>query len=368
MARAGGRGLEFGLPRLKTRPAGSLTILSRLEKIRYFSSMFSIVPAAMASFLLVFLSTTALVAASPAHEVPESPRTRRLALNSHGFRLHAIDRPDGGRENLALLSGRSELKAMDSRILLASEALDRAASEADSAAWESAVRTELEAHPWMAPAASRHAFDPTIPAVAGRDGCVELSAAGPYRVSLPDLAAGATALRLRTQATGAAAGLVGIREVALFPAVGSVGKSLARTPMYRSGEPEAPLVAGGSDMHLRPVEPDIVQMSLPGDLTAVAGHTVEILLEWPDQVPGRLCGLVSTMPRPLSFDAEVALRTPAAKRDSRMQAIVVASFAQRSPQFASLREALLAAEQERAAFQRRMPEAIQGSIREPSAE
>ncbi len=288
----------------------------------------------MTAFLLVLLSATDPVAASPASGILVSP----------------------------------ELKAMDSRILLAREALDKAASDADSAAWESVTRAELEAHPWVAPAASGHTFDPTSPAVAGRDGCVELSAAGPYRVSFPDLPAGATALRLRTEATEAteaAVGLVGIREVVLFPAVGPVGKSLGRTPVYRSGEPHSPLLAGDTDMHLRPVDPDIVQMSLPGDLTAVAGHTLEILLEWPEQVPGRLCGLVSTMPRPLGFAAEVALRTPSGKRDSSMQAIVVSSFAQGSPQFASLREALLAAEQERAEFQRRTPEPIQGGTREP---
>lgn len=345
-------------------PVGSVLILSRLEKIPYISFMSSILGVALTAFLFVFLSAAASFAPSPAYGV-ESPKPRPMAPDSDGFRLPATHSAAGRPENVSLVSGNPELKALDSRVLLAREALDRAAMDADSAAWESAARAELEAHPWLAPAASGHTFDPTSPAVAGRDGCVEFSAAGPYRVSLPDLPAGATALRLRTEATAVAAGLVGIREVALFPAVGSVGKSLARTPMYRSGAPEAPLVAGGTDMGLRPVDPDVVQMSLPGDLTAVAGHTLEILVEWPEQVPGRLCGLVSTMPRPLSFAVEVALRTPAAKRDSRTQALIVASFAQRSPQFASLREALLAAEQERAAFHRRTSEPIQGGIGEP---
>jgi len=270
--------------------------------------------------------------------------------------------------NLYLLPGLARLQAMDSRVGLASDALETAASNGNSASWESATRAELDAHPWRAPAASLHTFDPTSPAVEGRDGCVELSAAGPYRLSLPELPAGATALRMRTRATGDASGFVGIREIALFPAVGSTGRSLARTPMYRPRDPEVPLFAGAADLRLRPVGPDIVQMSLPEDLTAVAGHTLEVLLEWPDQVPGRLCVLVSTMPRPLSFDAEIALRIPVAKRDSRMQTIVLESFAQRSPQFASLRETLLAAEKERAEFQSLTPEAVQGWIREPQGE
>ena len=267
--------------------------------------------------------------------------------------------------NLYMLPGLSRLQAMDVRIFLAAEALAVAAAAEDSSAWESAVVADLVSHPWQATPVSIQAIDAGSPSIAGTDGCVNLSAAGSYRMSISDLPAGATALRLRSRATGDATGFAAIPEIVSFPAIGSVGKRLSQTPMYRPREPQTPLFAGEARMRLRSSGPDIVQMALPADMTGTAGHGLEVLVDWPAEVSGRLCGLVSTMPEPLNFDAEVALRTPKADRDSRLASIVRTVFSERAPQFSELREEVLLAERERAEFQALTPEAIQSWIREP---
>ncbi|MDG1401048.1 MAG: hypothetical protein P8R45_09930, partial [Candidatus Binatia bacterium] len=136
-------------------------------------------------------------------------------------------------------------------------------------------------------------------------------------------------------------------------------------PLFRPREPAIALFPGSAELRLRSGSPDIVQMSLPPEAIAKGGYTLEILVDWPENVPGRFCALISRMPRPLNFDAEVALRTAAEERGARLSEVALIDFRDRSPQFSSLRQRLEEAKQERRNFQTLSPGSIQSWIREP---
>lgn len=266
--------------------------------------------------------------------------------------------------NLYMLPGLSRLHAMDTRVFLAADGLRKAAAGADSAAWEASELVALRANPWQAPEMSAQAIGGGAE-IPSDTGCVELSEAGPHMITLANVPAEAKGLRLRSRSAVGASGLLAINAIAAFPAEGSQGESLSRTPLFRPREPEVPLFPGTAEMRLRPIGPDIVQMALPPETMAEGGYTLELLVDWPENVPGRFCALISMMSRPLNFDAEVALRTAVADRDSRLSEVALIEFRDRSPQFASLRQSLQEAEQERRAFETLSPGAIQGWIRVP---
>ena len=118
-------------------------------------------------------------------------------------------------------------------------------------------------------------------------------------------------------------------------------------------------------MRLRQAGPDILQMLLPAGGTRPDGQRLDLLVDWPLGVSGRLCARISTVPLPLHYDAEIALRTPREVRDARLAEVVRNDFRDRSPRFASLRQELAQAEQQRREFQTLSPAAIQKLIREP---
>ncbi len=266
--------------------------------------------------------------------------------------------------NLYMLPGLSRLQAMDARVFLAAEALGKAAAEADSASWEASQLAALQANPWQAPEISGQAIGGNVE-IPSNHGCLELSEAGPYMITLANVAAEVRGLRLRSRSVGAASGVVAINAIAAFPAEGSKGEDLSKTPLFRPREPAIALFPGSAELRLRSGSPDIVQMSLPPEAIAKGGYTLEILVDWPENVPGRFCALISRMPRPMNFDAEVALRTAAEERGARLSEVALIDFRDRSPQFSSLRQRLEEAKQERRNFQTLSPGSIQSWIREP---
>jgi FkbM family methyltransferase len=286
------------------------------------------------------------------------------AVVPQALRADALHTSGDQFANLYMLPGLSRLQEMDARVFLAAEALGKAAAEADSASWESSQLAALQANPWQAPEMSGQAIGGGVE-IPSNNGCLELSEAGPHMITLANVAAEAKGLRLRSRSVGAASGVVAINAIAAFPAEGSKGENLSKTPLFRPREPAVALFPGSADMRLRSGSPDIVQMALPPETMAEGGYALELLVDWPENVPGRFCALISMMSRPLNFDAEVALRTAVADRDSRLSEVALIEFRDRSPQFASLRQSLQKAEQERRAFETLSPGAIQGWIRVP---
>lgn len=283
------------------------------------------------------------------------PAVRAAALHTTGDQF----------ANLYMLPGLTRLREMDGQVLLAAEALDKAATSADSLDWEASELVAMQASPWQMPTVTALPLPDGTEGTSGVDGCVALSAAGPHLITLSNLPAGATGLRLRSRSTDATTGVMAIQSITMFPEEEAIGKSLSDTPLYRPREPQLPLFPGRATMRLRQAGPDILQMLLPAGGTRPDGQRLDLLVDWPLGVSGRLCARISTVPLPLHYDAEIALRTPREVRDARLAEVVRNDFRDRSPRFASLRQELAQAEQQRREFQTLSPAAIQKLIREP---